>query len=235
MNSLRNSATGGTKARRRTQTALMFGTLPLLTAIFWVASVPELLAARETTAAELIAAQLLGKKTLKSATQIEFLSAVCAAVRRRRSSAAAFAQAAVLARRELAGESVGMILRCIGKAHCEATGAVVAAAAAAEGDVAKITDAAIAKAPDCAETIREATQRREKTVERPEATPAQEPAAMIGTSNGPDEGFDPHDPLNLVCDHGIPRAVRTSLLEEFLRTNPGDFLGPCETSPSTNR
>ena len=224
----------------------MFGTLLLLAAIFWVASVPELLAARETTAAELIAAQLPGKKTLKSATQIEFLSAVCAAVRRRRSSAPAFTQAAVLARRELAGESVGMILRCIGKANCEATGAVAAAATAAEGDVAKITDAARAKAPDCAETIRAATQRKEKTgehlsphqehpSERPEATLAPETAAMIGTSNGPDEGFDPHEPLNLVCDHGTPRAVRTSLLEEFLRTNPGAFLGPCETSPSTNR
>ncbi|HEY3663238.1 MAG TPA: hypothetical protein VGL24_08825 [Chthoniobacterales bacterium] len=235
MNSLRNSTAGGPKAGRRTQTTLMLGTLLLLAAVFWTVSMPELLAARETTAAELIAAQLPEKKTLKNATQIEFLSAVCAAVRRRRSSAPVFAQAAVLARRELAAESVGMILRCIGKANCEVTGAVVAAATAAEGDVAKITDAAMAKAPDCAETIRAATQRKEKTAERPEASLAPEPSAMIGTSNGPDEGFDPHEPLNLVCDHGTPRAVRTSLLEEFLRTNPGAVLGPCETSPSTNR
>ena len=151
-----------------------------------------------------------------------------AAARRRRADVPAITQAAVTARREMAGEIVGMVLRCAGKPNCEAIGAIVAAANAAKGDVTKITDAAIAKAPDCAETIRQATQRAE-----PKSTP--EPEPVIGTSSGREDGFDPHEPLQLVCNDGTQRAVRASLVDQFLKANPGAVLGPCQVSPSTNR
>jgi hypothetical protein len=193
--------------------------------------------AREVNAADLIAAELPSKKTAKSATQTEFLSAVCAVVRRRRSSAAVITQTAVGLRRESAGEIVGMALRCIGKVDCESAGAIVAAAKAAEGDTTKITDAAMAKAPDCAETIREAARRGAKAADRAEpaaAAPLLPPRP--GTSSAADENFDPLEPLTLVCLDGVPRAIRASLLEEFLSANPGAFVGPCPpaASPAPN-
>ena len=91
----------------------MFCGVLLLAAGFWVALLPAALA-REATAADMIADQLPGKKTLKSASNSEFLGAVCAAVRKRRTAAAAITQAAVTARRESAGDIVGAVMRCKG-------------------------------------------------------------------------------------------------------------------------
>ena len=215
------------------RTALMFCGVLLLAAGFWTALLPAVLA-REATAADMIADQLPGRKTLKDATKSEFLGAVCAAVRKRRSAAAAITQAAVMARRESAGDIVGAVLRCSGKTNCELVGSIVAAATTAEGDPAKIADAAMAKAPNCAETIREASRRGAKANDRAEAETAPEQGPLIGTSNGPDEGFDPHEQLNLVCDDGTQRAVRASQLDDFLRSNPGSFVGVCQTPPQTN-
>ena len=139
-----------------------------------------------------------------------------------------------MARRESAGDILGAVLRCGGKTNCELVGSIVAAATAAEGDPAKIADAAMAKAPNCAETIREASRRGAKASDRAEVEVAPEQGPLIGTSNGPDEGFDPHEQLNLVCDNGTQRAVRASQLDDFLRSNPGSFVGVCQTPSKTN-
>ena len=211
----------------------MFCGVLLLATVFWVL-LPATLA-REMTASDMIADQLPARKTLKSATKSEFLGAVCAAVRKRRNAAAAIAQAAVTARRESAGEIVEAVLRCNGKTNCELVGSIVAAATTAEGDPTNIADAAIAKAANCAETIREASRRGATTSDRPEPETAPEQSPLIGTSNGADEGFDPHEQLNLVCDDGTQRAVRTSQLDDFLRSNPGAFIGVCQPPSKTNR
>jgi len=206
----------------------------LLAAGFWMALLPTVLA-RELTAAQMIADQLPGGITLKSATKSEFLGAVCAAVRKRRSAVAAITQAAVMARRESAGEVVEAVLRCNGKSNCELVGSIVAAATTAEGDPKNIADAAIAKAADCAESIREASRRVTKASDHAEAEAAPQQSPLIGTSNGPDEGFDPHEQLNLVCDEGTQRAVRASQLDDFLRSNPGSFFGVCQPPAKTNQ
>ena len=215
------------------RSALMLGGVLLMGAGFWMALLPTVLA-REVTAAQMIANQLPGRITLKSATKLEFLGAVCAAVRERHSAAAAITQAAIMVRRESAGDIVGAVLRCNGKINCELIGSIVAAATAAEGDPAKIADAATARAPNCAETIRETGRRGAKTSDRAESETAPEQGPLIGTSNGPDEGFDPHEQLNLVCDDGTQRAVRASQLDDFLRSNPGSFVGVCQTLPAKN-
>ncbi|MDQ3414414.1 MAG: hypothetical protein M3480_05485 [Verrucomicrobiota bacterium] len=233
MKSLRNSASAGRPSGAKTLSALFLGAV-LLAAGFWATTLPAA-PAREVKAADLIAAELPENKSLKSASQIEFLSAVCAVVRGRRNSAAVITQTALRLRREAAGEIVGMVLRCVGKVNCEEAGAIVAAASTAEGDLTKITDAAMAKVPNCAEAIREAARRESKASERPEVQTAPEQGALIGTSGGPNEGFDPHEPLNLVCDDGTQRAVRTSQLDEFLRLKPGSFVGPCQATPPSNR
>ena len=183
---------------------------------------------REMTAADMLTEQLPGKTTLQNASKSEFLGAVCAAVKKRRRAAAAIAQAAVTMRREAAGEIVGMVLRCSGKLNCEFVGVIAAAAAVAQGDATALGDAASAKAPDCAETIRESTRMAPKTA-APAARPEQTPSP--GASNGLDGGFDPHEQLELVCDAGTQRALRASLVEEFLRNHPGSLRGPCQTAP----
>jgi hypothetical protein len=234
MKSLRKPAWSGAALPRLGRTARLFCGVVLLAGGFWTALLPVVLG-REMAAADMIAEQLPDRKTLKNATKMEFLGAVCAAVRRRRSAAAAITQAGVAARRESAGEIVGMVLRCSRKIDCETVGPIVAAATAAEGDTANIADAAMAKAPNCAETIREATRREAKVNDRVEPKSAPEQGPLIGTSNGPEEAFDPHEQLNLVCDEGTPRVVRTSQLDEFLRSNPGSFVGPCQTPPQMSR
>ncbi|MEO8045233.1 MAG: hypothetical protein ABI674_10040 [Spartobacteria bacterium] len=234
MKSLRYSATAGLPAWTRRLTALICGGVLLLALLFWNASLPAA-PAREVNAADLIASQLPDNKTLKSANKMEFLSAVCAVARRRRSSAPVITQTAVSLRREAAGEIVGMVLRCVGKVNCDVAGTIVAAAIAAEGDPTKITDAAMAKAPDCAETIRDAARRGGKVADRPEPGATPEQATPSGTGANPDGAFDPHEPLKLVCVNGTPRAVRASELAEFMRANPGAVEGNCQSSPAMNR
>ena len=211
----------------------MFCSLLLLAAGFSMALLPTVLA-RELTAAQMIADQLPGRITLKSATKSEFLGAVCGAVREQHGAVAAITQAAVMARRESAGDILEAVLRCGGKASCELVGSIVAAAAAAEGDPANIADVAMAKAPNCAGTIRDASRSGAKASDRAQVEVVPEPGPLIGTSNGPDEGFDPHEQLNLVCDNGTQRAVRASQLNDFLRSNPGSFIGVCQTPSKTN-
>jgi hypothetical protein len=197
-------------------------------------------ASRQVKATDLIAAELPEQKTFKSANQIEFLSAVCAVVRRRRSSAAVITQTAVILRREFAGEIVDVVLRCVGKINCESAAAIVAAAKKAEGDPTKITDAALGKMPECAEAIRAPVRSSRKRSEQSEpeiVPPVQGPLVApsttpVETSSPPEEKFDPHEPMTLVCLDGTPRAVRQSLLDEFLRANPGAFLGPCPPAVS---
>jgi hypothetical protein len=230
MKLLRQPLLSGAHPRATGPAALIFCGALLLATGFWTALSPLALG-REAAPADLIAEQLPGKKTVQSASKSEFLGAVCAAVRKRRSAAAVITQAAVTARRESAGEIVGAVLRCGAKFNCESVGSVVAAANAGEGNAVSIADAAMAKAPNCAETIREATQRGAKASERAEPEPTPEQGLLVGTSNGSDEGFDPHEQLKLVCDDGTQRAVRASLLEEFIASHPGAFAGVCQPPP----
>ena len=133
MDSLRPPAGRRSASPTMKRTVLMFCGVLLLAAGFWTALLPAALA-REATAADMIADQLPGRKTLKNASKSEFLDAVCAAVRKRRSAAAAITQAAVMARRESAGDIVEAVLRCSGKINCELVGLIVTAATTAEGD-----------------------------------------------------------------------------------------------------
>ncbi|MDQ3200149.1 MAG: hypothetical protein M3Q46_13375 [Verrucomicrobiota bacterium] len=181
--------------------------------------------AREITPAEMIAEGLPRKKTLKSATKAEFLAAVCSAVRKHRSAAAALTPAAVGAHPEYAGEIIGSLLRCSGKLDCEFVGSIVSAACAVEGaETTSISDAAMAKAPECAETIRETARRA-----------AREEGKAPSAPGGAEENFDPREALQPVCVNGTQRAIRASLLDEFLAANPGAVVGTCQITPPTNR
>ncbi|CAN5402781.1 hypothetical protein BH20VER3_BH20VER3_01140 [soil metagenome] len=183
--------------------------------------------ARDPTPAEMIAQGLPSKRTLKNATQSDFLSAVCAAVKKHRAMAAGITSMAVVARRDLAGEIVEMVLRCDDRLTCDFLGPIVAAATAAAGNPAAIVDAAMAKAPTCAETIREAVKRGAVSSDRA----ATEGVAAENLVPRMDDEFDPREEFKLVCDGKTPRIVRASQLEAFLRSHAGSFLGNCPQAP----
>ena len=173
---------------------------------------------------------------MTNATKTEFLAAVCAAVRKNRSSAAAIAPAAVSARREDVGEVVGTVLRCSAKSDCKLAGEVVTAAVFAEAAAATaIADAAIATAPDCADTIQDAARRAASGPDNRADSNAVGPdnqSPLPGSSAGVSEGFDPYERLILVCGNGTQRTVRESQLDGYLASHPGSFVGPCPPTPT---
>lgn len=176
--------------------------------------------------AKLIQKFLPSKKTIRSASKPEVLSAVCSAVRKNRKSGAPIASAAVTARSEFAGDIVAGVLRCAGKTDCDYVGSVVAAAFSARASAAtSISDAAMARAPNCEENIQKAATASGNTESDAVATKDEPPAT--GTSAGTNEGFDPHEQLVPVCENGAQRAVRASQVDDFLRTHPASVSGRC--------
>jgi hypothetical protein len=205
--------------------------LPLLGlgAGFWLLPLSEV-SGRDPSPAELIQQGLSGRQTLKSASKVDLLSALCRAVRQRRTEAPAITSAAVTARPALAPEIVSRLLSCSGKLDCDFVGMIVSAAIGANNNAATaIGDAAVARAPNCADLvarlIKEAGRRAAGELE-PSGT-----AANGSPDDAADVTFDPFESLILVCDNGTPRAIRQSLVDEFLHTHPGSFRGACSGKP----
>jgi hypothetical protein len=187
--------------------------------------------ARDLSPAEMIEAHLARGKTLQTARQANLLSAICEAVKQNHSAAVAITSTAVARRAEYAGEIVETVLRCSGKVGCEYAGMVVAGAvAAAPQSASRIHDAAMIRAPGCAETIRSAAQ---AAVANPSANAIPGVGVPLGTTpRAPsevqqDEGYDPLEPLRLVCDNETQRAIRESQVDDYLKTHPGAVLGSC--------
>lgn len=202
-----------------------------LSGAFWFAASPASLA-RESSAAELIEDALPSKMTMEKAGKPDFLSAVCTAVRKNRTAASAITRAAASARGEYAPDIIATVLRCARKVDCEDVGAMVKAAISAQPRAATaISDAAMARAPNCEESIEAAARAAKNEDDRaprnaPQASPSLSPGA------GTDEGFDPHEQLVLVCDGGTQRAIRQSLLADFLRSHSEAKIGSCPPTPT---
>jgi uncharacterized membrane protein len=193
--------------------------LVVLAAALWFAVVPATFG-RDPTPAEQIGNGLPAKQTMKSADRSDFLSAVCGAVRKNRNSGAGITAAAIAARGELTGAIVATVLRCARNADCEYVSGIVAAAILVQPkSETAISDAAIARAPDCDETVQAALRVAAQSTAAAASPGAPQPMA--------DEGFDPREELIPVCADGVQRAIRKSLVDEFLRTHPGSYLGSC--------
>ncbi len=205
-----------------------------LSAGLCLAAVPSSLG-RDLPPAELIANGLPAKMTIEGARKSDLLSAVCSAVRKHRKSGAGITAAAVAARREWAGDIVGTVLRCAGRIDCEYVGAIVKAAVSARPEAATaMSDAAMARSPDCEEAIqapvRAGAKSEDARVKTSSPTPSEESHSRANA--GMDEGFDPHERLSQVCDSGTQRVVRASQLADFLRSHPDAAMGPCPSNPS---
>ncbi len=208
----------------------------------WVATSPAA-KAREMTPTEMIQENLPPGKTMKSATKPEFLSAVCAAVKKHRDVAPAITRVAVLTHRSYAGDIVATVLRCGPNGDCDFVRSIVGAGIrVAPSEASAIDDAALAIAPDCADAIQAAIPHDGKEVlEAPAEGPADFSSGaptnqlpLPGSIGGGGGGFNPQDNLILVCDNGTQRKVRESQLGSFLSGHPGSFVGSCQPTPVTN-
>ncbi len=196
---------------------------------FWFAT-QSASAARDLTPTEMIQEGLPPGKTMRNATKPEFLSAVCAAVKKHRPKAAAITKVAVSAHREYAGDIVATVLRCSSNPDCAFVGTIVSAAVqAAESEASVIQDAALAIAPDCADAIQGAN---DIPGEGPTGPISQVP--LPGSIGGGGGGSNPQEQLFMVCDNGTQRSVRESQLGAFLTSHPGAFVGSCQPTPTTN-
>ena len=195
---------------------------------FWVATSPAA-PSRDSSPATLIQAALPPRMTIEKASKSDLLSAVCFAVRKNRNSAPGIATAAVAARGEFAGDIVGTVLRCMGKVECEKVGAIVKATVSARPGAAQaISDAAVALAPKCDQSIDAEVRAAMKT-----SSPSPNGQSSPGTTGSDAEReYDPHEELTLVCVEGTQRAIRQSLLTEFLRGHPGASTGRCSPTPT---
>jgi hypothetical protein len=212
----------------------------------WVATIP-VAAAKLMSAEEMIGAGLPPGVVVKTAGKPEFLTAVCTAVRTHRESGAGIAKAAVTAHQEYAGEIVATAVRCTGgqTSNCELTGAIVAAAiAASPRSAAAIDDAAMATAPQCADSVQTKTEtvdirqvlHGKGTLEDiPQEGPELTAPAVVPFATGGVAGFSPDDSFVHVCDNGQQRRIPQSRLRAFLKNHPGSYVGRCDVTPSSSR
>ena len=206
-----------------------------LSVALWVGVAP-VLQARDPSAAELIENSLPAKTSLRRAAKADLLSAVCAAVRESRKSGPAITTAAAAAQGDHAPDIVASVLRCARRVDCEYVGAIVKAAISAEpGAAASIRDAALGQMPNCEETIRGSTRGVLKNIEgraKTSSPSSSEPSPSISPSASAEEEFDPREELVLVCDGGTQRAIRKSLLADFLQSHPEANAGSCPPTPT---
>jgi hypothetical protein len=199
-----------------------------ITARFCMAITPAAVS-RDPSPATLLQAALPAKVTIENASKSDLLSAICVTVRQHRNSAAGIAVSAAGARGEFAGDIVGTVLRCMGKVDCEKVGAIVKATVSARPGAAQaISDAAIALAPKCDQSIANELRAAMKA-SSPSPSAQKSPGSTAAEA---EREYDPHEELTLVCVEGTQRAVRQSLLSEFLRSHPGASTGRCSPTPS---
>ncbi len=235
---------------RSARTSLAVIALFALGGLFWMTTAP-VTAARVITPNEMIEAGLPPGLALKTAGRPQFLTAVCAAVKSHRQSAAVIAKTAVTAHHEYASEIVATAVRCArgDNADCEVTGAIVAASISAWPQAAAaIDDAAVAAAPDCVDPVQKRTESDGKQVlDGKEVLSADIPAE--GPENLPDlptnqigsvdvvggGGFNPQESRVWLCDNGQQRKIRWTQMPKYLTTHPGAHAGKCQVTPATSR
>ncbi|MGI8436634.1 MAG: hypothetical protein ACR2NX_06975 [Chthoniobacterales bacterium] len=209
----------------------------------WFATLPAA-HARTLSPTEMIQEGLPPGKTMRNANKPEFLSAVCAAVKKHRPEASQITRIAVMTHHEYSGDIVATILRCSSSLDCGFVGRVVTAAIqVAPSEVSVIQDAALAIAPDCADAIQAATILDSKDAKDTGEIPAEGPGdlgpisqvPLPGSVGGGGGGINPGEQVFTVCDNGTQRSVRASLLGAFLTSHPGSFVGSCQPTPTTNR
>jgi hypothetical protein len=192
---------------------------------FWTAMTP-VAKAQPMSATAMIGSKLPSGKTMATATKSEFLSAVCAAVKKWPDAAPQIVRAAVDAKKQWARDIVATAIRCLpGQENCDAIAAIVAAAVATDPeDASGITEMVIRQYPDCRGTIGHDFK---GGVPPPPVTegnfinPPPDVNPPPGSIGGGGGGFNPQENRIQVCRNGVTIFIFPSDLM------PGDVIGPC--------
>lgn len=226
-------------ARLLRSTAVLIIGLALAFA-FWSATAP-MSVAQGMTPTRMIEANLPQGETLENATKPQLLAAVCAAIRKNRGSAPQIVRAAVAARREWTSDIVRTAFNCAGTDDCNLLGRIYRAAIAANPDDASaLTDLATSLAPACAGSF----QRDGKDTFHDGKDTFQEGARDEGNFGNPPGNLIPppgsigggggQGNVIAICHNGHTIFVSPQGAENLLRTHPGDYLGPCNVTPTCN-
>lgn len=224
-----------------------------LTSALWVVTLP-VATATLMSPTEMIESGLPPGVMINTAGKPQFLTAVCAAVKSNPNAAATITKAAVTSHHEYAGDIVATAIRCASgeEIDCDVTGAIVAAAIVAwPQSAALIDDAALATAPDCADSVQTRTETTrndgkqvmdgKEMLDGKEVLDIPEEGPVFGAPNTPPflggggGGFNPGNPIVLICDNGRQRRILGDNVQMFLDNHPGAYVGTCEVTPATAR
>ncbi len=238
-----------------------------LTSALWIVTLP-VANATLMSPTEMIESGLPPGVMINTAGKPQFLTAVCAAVKSNPNAAATITKAAVTSHHEYAGDIVATAIRCASgeEIDCDVTGAIVAAAIVAwPQSAALIDDAALATAPDCADSVQTRTESTrsdgkqvmdgKEMIDGKEMLDIPEEGPGFGAPSTPPffdggGGFHPGDDIVIICDngqqrrilvaraqsdHGRERRILGRNVQRFLDNHPGAYIGPCEVTPATAR
>jgi hypothetical protein len=190
--------------------------------------------AADMTPTQMIQSQLPQGKTIANATKTEFLSAVCAAVKKFREAAPAITKAAINAHPEWRRELLRTVITCLGTDDCNLIASGVAGAIEVFPDDADgLIELAIQLAPDCHGAIGQLPPGSGPDLLTNPPDNLNPPPGTLG--GGGAGGVNPEDTKITVCDNGVNVIVVASQAAGYLSAHPGASVGTCVVTPVTNQ
>jgi hypothetical protein len=224
MKNLLMVANGGHLAARTVKAALVVLTTLALAAMFWIAST-SIVHAQDLSPAKMIESQLPQGSAVETAGKADFLAAVCAAVKKYRTSAPAIAAFAGNAHPDWKKDILRSAFGCLGTDDCRLLARVLKALSAGS-DASELADLALELAPNCAPAFG-GGQPDEGDFGNPPGN-QNPPPGSIGGGGGQGN-------VIAICHNGMTIFVSPQGAENHLRNHPGDTLGPCVVTAVTNQ
>jgi hypothetical protein len=216
-------------AARFLKTTLVLLTGLALATAFWVASTP-VANAQGGNPAQFIESQLPSGKTMQNASKADFLSAVCAAVKKHKNAAAQIVRVAVAARPEWKNDILRTAFNCLGTGDCALLGRVLRGAiAGSPGDANDLTQVAIEAAPGCASSFGGGQPGED------EGNFGNAPGGNQNPPPGTIAGGGGQGNVVAICHNGHTIFVSPNGAEAHLSQHAGDSLGPCQVTAVTNQ
>jgi hypothetical protein len=215
----------------RTAFVLLIGLA--LASTFSVATAPIAKAAGMTPI-QMIQSQLPHGKNIANATKTEFLSAVCAAVKKFREAAPVITKAAINAQPEWKRETLRSVITCLGTNNCNLIASGVAAAIEVFPDDANgLIELAIQLAPNCHRAIGQLPPGSGPELSTNPPDNLNPPPGTLG--GGGAGGVNPENTKLTVCDNGVNVIVVASQVAAYLSAHPGASVGTCVVTPVANQ
>ncbi len=202
-----------------------------LAVALWSATVPMASAQGGGDMTRAVQDNLPRGQTVANASKADLLSAICAAVRKNRNQAPQIGRAIAQVRPDLAKDVLRTIFRCLGSDDCRLLGRVLRFVNEAVPDQASgNTSLALELAPDCATAFPGGGPGGPDDGGNFGQGPANQnpPPGTIGGGGGQGN-------VVAICHNGKTIFVSPQGAENHLKNHPGDSLGACVVTPSSNQ